>query len=118
MTIAVTTPTGQVGSHLVRSLLRAGERPRLLVRDAGKLDREVVERVEIVELDQGDHDAVLAATEGVAALYWVDPPTADEDPAAGYARLGAVAAAAVARNRIPRTVFQSSVRRRASPRGR
>jgi len=32
MTIAVTTPTGHVGSHVVRMLCQAGVRPRVLLR--------------------------------------------------------------------------------------
>ena len=36
MTIAVTTPTGHVGSHVVRMLCQAGVRPRVLLR-AGRL---------------------------------------------------------------------------------
>ncbi|PJJ73326.1 uncharacterized protein YbjT (DUF2867 family) [Diaminobutyricimonas aerilata] len=108
MTIAVTTPTGNVGSRLVPLLVQAGERPRVLARDAAKLSDAVRAAADVVEVDQGDADAVVAATEGVDALYWVDPPTEDDDPAAGYARMGAVAARAVRENGIPRVVFQSS----------
>jgi len=36
MTIAVTTPSGHVGSHVVRMLCQAGVRPRVLLR-AGRL---------------------------------------------------------------------------------
>ncbi|ACQ82287.1 NmrA family protein [Beutenbergia cavernae DSM 12333] len=108
MKIAVTTPTGQVGRRLVPLLLQAGERPTLLVRDAARLDPHVRAASDVVELDLGDVDAVVAATAGVDALYWVDPPTQDDDPAAGYARVGAVGAHAVQENGIPRVVFQSS----------
>jgi uncharacterized protein YbjT (DUF2867 family) len=53
---------------------------------------------------------VVRATEGADALFWVDPPTtSDDDPAAGYARMGASAARAVEQNVITRTVFLSSV---------
>jgi hypothetical protein len=41
--IAVTTPTGNVGSHVVRMLCQAGVRPRLLLRNpAGSTPRCVV----------------------------------------------------------------------------
>ena len=63
----------------------------------------------MVEGDQGDLTAVAGATAGAGALYWVNPPTDDDDPVAGHARTGEVAAAAVTENAVPRVVFQSSV---------
>jgi uncharacterized protein YbjT (DUF2867 family) len=108
MTIVVTTPTGHVGSHVTRLLIQAGERPRVLVRDASRLAEEVRAAVDVVELDQGDGAAVRDATVGASALFWVDPPTDDDDPIEGYARMGASAADAVSANGIPRVVFQSS----------
>ena len=109
MKIVVTTPTGKVASKVVRVLLQAGMRPTLFLRDAGRVDPEVRDRVDVVEGDQLDADDVVRATEGADALYWVDPPTGADDPIAAYARLGENAAYAVAENTIPRTVFQSSV---------
>ncbi|MDA3627127.1 NAD(P)H-binding protein [Saccharopolyspora sp. WRP15-2] len=107
--IVVTTPTGHVGSRVVQLLLQAGVRPTLLLRAPDKLDAATHDRVDVVQGDQGDADAVIRATEGADCLFWVDPPTPDDDPAAGYARMGATAARAVRENDIPRTVFLSSV---------
>lgn len=107
--IAVTTPTGNVGSRVTRLLVQAGERPTLLLRDAARLAPELRAHCDIHELDQGDTEAVVRATAGVTALYWVNPPTSDEDPVAGHLRMGESAAAAVRENGIPRVVFQSSV---------
>jgi uncharacterized protein YbjT (DUF2867 family) len=107
--IAVSTPTGNVGREVTRLLVRAGIRPRALVRDPGRLDRDVREHVDAVTVDLGDLDAVVEATKGVDALFWVDPPTFAADPVAEYARVGANAAHAVTANGIARTVFQSSV---------
>lgn len=109
MTVAVTTPTGSVGRPLVAALLRAGVRPRVLVRDPRHLDSAVLEQVDVITVDLLDREAVVAATRGVSALYWVDPPTDGPDPVADHARCGATAAHAVAVNGIDRTVFQSSV---------
>ncbi len=109
MKIVVTTPTGNVGSRVVRLLLQAGVTPTLLLRHPERLDPAVRSRAEVVQADQRDADAVLHATRGADALYWVDPPTGEDDPVAASARLGAVAARAVSANRIARTVFQSSV---------
>jgi uncharacterized protein YbjT (DUF2867 family) len=109
MKIAVTTPTGKVGSRVTRLLLQAGVRPTLLPRDPAKLDEQTRELVDLVQCDQLDPDAVLRATEGADALFWVDPPVEDEDPTAAYARAGSHAARAVQEHGISRTVFQSSV---------
>lgn len=107
--IAVTTPTGNVGRQVAEMLVRAQLRPTVLVRDAGRLDPAVREHVDAVEVDQLDGDGVVAATEGIDALFWVDPPSTADDPIADYARAGANAARAVTENSIARTVFQSSV---------
>jgi len=109
MKIAVTTPTGHVGSRVVHLLVQAGTRPILLVRDPTKLDPAIRTRVDVAQLDQGDADAVAGATEDVDALFWVNPPGSDPDPVAGYARMGAAGARAVEQNRIARTVFLSSI---------
>jgi uncharacterized protein YbjT (DUF2867 family) len=115
MTIAVTTPTGNVGSHVARLLAQAGVRPRLLLRDPGRLDaglRDLVEqdRVELAVGDQRDAGYVAAATSGAEAVFWVHPDDwSRPDPDADAERTGAGLAAAMRRNRIPRVVFQSSV---------
>ncbi|MGW5329127.1 NAD(P)H-binding protein [Streptomyces sp. NPDC004014] len=109
MRIAVTTPTGNVGRHVVTMLLRAGIRPRVLARDPGRLDPGVRREVDAVAVDQRDAEAVVAATAGVDALFWVDPPSAGEDPLADYAAATKSVASAVAANGIARTVFLSSV---------
>jgi uncharacterized protein YbjT (DUF2867 family) len=93
---------------VVRLLLQAGVRPTVLMRDAGRLDSETRALVDVVVADQRDAGAVLAATEGADALYWVSPPTDADDPVAAHAELGALAARAVTENGIARTVFQSS----------
>jgi len=109
MKLVVTTPTGNVGSHVTRILIQAGLRPTLLVRDAGRLAPEIRDRADVVEGDQLRADDVVRATEGADALYWVNPPTGAEDPLAAHAQLGEIAAKAVTDNSIPRVVFQSSV---------
>jgi uncharacterized protein YbjT (DUF2867 family) len=107
--ITVTTPTGNVGRHVVEMLVRAGVRPTVLVRDPARMDAAVLERVDAVPVDQRDADAVVAATKGTDALFWVDPPTFADDPSADYALATDAVARAVSENQISRTVFQSSV---------
>ena len=73
MRIAVTTPTGNVGRHVVAALVRAGVRPRVLLRDPGRLAPGIRDEVDAVRGDQYDAEAVVAATRDIDALYWVDP---------------------------------------------
>lgn len=108
MTIAVTTPTGNVGRHLLRLVVQAGERPRVLVRDPARPDDDVRDLVDAVATDQLDADSVVAATAGVDAVYWVDPPNRLDDPLEGYRLATDALLAAVRENGIRRVVFQSS----------
>lgn len=109
MDIALTTPSGNVGRHLVGHLVRAGVRPRVLTRHPDALDPLHADHVDAREVDLFDADAVAAATEGVDACYLVVPSLESEDPVADYARIGAGFAAAMAANGVARTVLQSSV---------
>ena len=110
VTVAVTTPTGHVGSQLVRMLVQSGVRPRLLLRHPDRLDAELRHHVELAVGDQRDADYVVKATRGAEAVYWVHPDDWSlPDPDADAERTGEGLAAAMRLNRIPRVVFQSSI---------
>ncbi len=92
--IVVTTPTGNIGRHVVRHLLDAGEALRLIVRDPSKLAPDVRDRVEVVEGSHGDAAVVDRAFRGADAVFWLCPPTPSPTPAAAtvdFARPGAEA---------------------------
>ncbi|MEU9278443.1 NAD(P)H-binding protein [Streptomyces sp. NPDC048341] len=107
--IVVTTPTGRIGSRLVRRLLDQGCALRLVARDASRLDQEVSEQVELVEGSHEDPAVLDKALPGADALFWLVPP----NPAApstmehylSFARAGA---AAVARHGVSHLVGVSS----------
>jgi uncharacterized protein YbjT (DUF2867 family) len=110
VTIAVTTPTGHVGSHVARLLCQAGVRPRLLVRNPDRLDAGLRDLAELAVGDQRDAGYVAEATRGAEAVFWVHPDDwSRPDPDADAERAGEGLAAAMRQNRIPRVVFQSSV---------
>jgi uncharacterized protein YbjT (DUF2867 family) len=109
MKIVVTTPTGNVGSRVVRLLLQAGVRPTLFLRDRHKLDDATRALVDVFEGDQRDAEAVRRATAGADAVYWVSPPTDAPDPVASHASMGRLVADAVRENGVGRVVFQSSI---------
>ncbi len=110
VTIAVTTPTGHVGSQVTRLLCQAGVRPRLLLRNPGRLDPELRDQAELAVGDQRDAGYVAEATRGADAVLWVHPDDwTRPDPDADAERTGEGLAAAMRQNQIPRVVFQSSV---------
>lgn len=109
MRIAVTTPNGHVGQHLVPILVRAGIRPLLLTRTPSRVPRDLHHYVDIVRADSWNAEEIVAATSGADALYWVTPSPSSADPLADYARGADALVSAVRRNGIRRVVFQSSV---------
>lgn len=109
MKIAITTPQGNVGRHLVPMLIRAGTTPVLLTRHPENVADAVAQHVDLVEMDARKPDQVVSATRGIDAIYWVDPPAESADPLTDYHRATDAIAAAVSANRIGRVVFQSSV---------
>ena len=110
MTIAITTPTGHVGSRVVQLLVQAGIRPIVLVRDPARLDPDLRELVDVAQGDLNDRDYVRSATQGVDSLLWVVPESfTSEDPLGDMTRLADTAAAVVDGNGIARVVLISSV---------
>ncbi len=107
--IAVTTPTGHVGSRVVRLLLQAGVQPRALVRVPGRLRAEVRERVEVRTGDLTDAAFLRGALAGVRSLFLVDPtPHIVADPVGDSDRFGALVVDAVRECGVGRVVFVSS----------
>lgn len=109
MRIAVTTPMGHVGRHVTTMLIRAGVRPLLLARRPEKIPQMVRSHADVVQADSTNPEQVTAATQGVDALYWVDPSVMSADPLIDYAAATHAMVEAVTANRIGRVVFQSSV---------
>lgn len=92
--IVVTTPTGNIGQHVLRHLMEASEPLRVIARDPAKLPETIRDRVEIIEGSHGDAAVVGRAFEGADAVFWLCPPTPAETPAAAtieFTRPGAEA---------------------------
>ena len=105
----MTTPNGHVGQYVVRHLVRAGIRPRVLAHHPETLDPAVREHVDARAVDLCDAGQVAAHTRDLDACFLVIPPLGGPDPVAEYERIGTGVAEALAANRVPRTVLQSSV---------
>jgi uncharacterized protein YbjT (DUF2867 family) len=76
--IVITTPTGDIGSQVLRQLLERStsstEELRVIVRDPAKLAPAVRDRVDIVTGSHGDADIVNRAFDGADAVFWLVPP--------------------------------------------
>jgi uncharacterized protein YbjT (DUF2867 family) len=112
MKIAVTTPTGHVGSAVADYLLDFGNdvKVKLLCRRSKDLVHFVQRGAELAIGSQDDGDYLTKATRDVDALLWVTPPGYGSDDLRGFQnRLGKAAARAVRTNRISRVVNLSSL---------
>jgi len=111
MKIAITTPTGNIGSKLVRKLLAESDHQLiLLARNASKLKDAEQKGAAIAEGDLQDKDYVIRATRDVDTLFWVHPPKYDADDFVDYYReLAEIGAEAIKTNEIKNVVFISSM---------
>ena len=109
MAIVVTTPTGNIGSRVVERLLEAGAEVAVIARHPERLPEGVRARARVHRGSSDDPKAVIEATEGAEALFWLTPPSlSDPDPRAYYDRFRAAAVAALEANGVPRVVHLSS----------
>ena len=77
--IVVTTPTGQIGHHVVRHCLGHGEPVRVIARDPSRLPGEIRDRVEVVQGSHGDASVMNEALAGADALFWLVAPNPRAD---------------------------------------
>lgn len=95
--IVITTPTGQIGSQLLNTLLseapRRGEELRVIARDPGKLPDAVHAGADVIAGSHGETEVVDRAFAGADAVFWVAPsnPRAAslEDAYSGFTRAAA-----------------------------
>jgi uncharacterized protein YbjT (DUF2867 family) len=112
MKIAITTPSGHVGSAATDYLLDFGGdiQVKLLARRRQNLDRFVRRGAEVAIGSQDDKEFMASATRDVDALLWVTPPGfGSDDVRALQNRVGKAAAFAIRSNQIPRVVNLSSI---------
>jgi uncharacterized protein YbjT (DUF2867 family) len=76
--ILITTPTGDIGSQVLRTLLdrapASGEKLRVIVRDPARLPGPVRDQVDVITGSHGDAGVVDRAFAGADAVFWVVPP--------------------------------------------
>ena len=72
--IVVTTPTGNIGSQVLKDLLANKEPIRVIVRDPDRLAPEARKRVEVVVGSHGDSAVDTRAFQDADSVFWVVPP--------------------------------------------
>ena len=111
MRIAIATPTGNVGSKVVKNLIEDGRHELiLLARKPEKVSEAHSRGARIEQGDIENADYVKRATKWVNALFWVvpsDPATTDYRGRAR--RIAENAASAIRENNVERVVFLSSM---------
>jgi uncharacterized protein YbjT (DUF2867 family) len=111
--IVITTPTGQIGSQVLRTLLDSGEEIRAIVRDASDLPAGVRKgSIDIIEGSHGDAAVVDKAFAGADAVFWLTPPDS-RAPSVEAAFVGFTrpAAEAFKRHEVGRVVAVSALGR-------
>ena len=109
MKIAIVTPAGNIGSHLVEYLRKASAELVLLDRKPERLPEAVRNQAEIRQGDMADKEFLIEATQGVEALFWLTPYSLSEPHQdARYEKLMSSVSGAVTENSIPYVVNLST----------
>ncbi|KAK9761304.1 hypothetical protein K7432_013899 [Basidiobolus ranarum] len=74
---AITGPTGNTGSVLVDTLLKAKTKIRVIIRDESKQQEFIEKGCEVAVADLKDVEALKKAFEGVTGAYLMNPPAYD-----------------------------------------
>jgi len=110
--IVITTPTGNIGSQVLKDLLSKSEPIRVIVRNPDRLAPEARKRAEVVVGSHGDGAVVTTAFQDADSVFWVVPPdprAASVDAAyVGFAR---PAVTALRQQRVKRVVGVSALGR-------
>ncbi|WP_328323232.1 NAD(P)H-binding protein [Kribbella sp. NBC_00382] len=110
--IVLTTPTGDIGSQLLKLLLDSDEDLRVIVRDPAKLPDAVHGRVDIVTGSHGDPEVVGKAFADADAVFWVVPPDSHSvSLEAAFSGFTGVAAEAFASSGVSHVVGVSALGR-------
>jgi len=110
--VVVTTPTGNIGSQVLKDLLTSKEPIRVIARDPDRLSPEARKRVEVVVGSHGESAVVTRAFQNADSVFWVVPP----DPTAAsveaaYVEFARPAAEALRQQGVKRVVGVSALGR-------
>jgi len=109
MSIVITTPTGNIGSHTLKRLLNAGADVSVIVRRPEKLSDSIRSRVKVHQGSLTDAALVTKAFRGARAVLWITPPDLTQPDVVEYHNeMGRVAATAIKENKVLYVVNISS----------
>jgi uncharacterized protein YbjT (DUF2867 family) len=110
MIIAIAGVSGNTGKVAAETLLAAGHRIRVIVRDAAKGTPWKARGAEVAIADLNDEAALTAALTGVQAAYLLIPPNGETLDFRGHqASVTHAIAGAAEKTELPHLVFLSSV---------
>ncbi len=113
--IVVTTPTGKIGSQVLKNLLDASADVRVVARDPAKLAPEVHDKVEVVQGSLDDEEVLTRAFEGAESIFLVTAPSfATNNVMESYLRFARPARCAIQRKGVKRIVTVSVLGRGTS----
>jgi uncharacterized protein YbjT (DUF2867 family) len=111
--ITLTTPTGNIGSKVLRHLIEDASketRIRVIARKPGRLPEDILDRIEVIEGDSHDEAVLRSALEGASALFWCQPDVPEApDYIGAYEEWSEIARAAIDATGVPRVVAIASV---------
>jgi uncharacterized protein YbjT (DUF2867 family) len=106
----ITGATGNVGSVAAETLLAAGEKVRVVVRDAAKAAGLKARGAEVFVADLEDHDALARAVRGAAGVFLLSPPDKSaQDFIAERKQLTLAQVSTLAAEKVPHVVLLSSI---------
>lgn len=73
--IVITTPTGQIGGKVLKSLTRSQERLRVIARDPSKIPADLRGKVEVIQGTHDDAEVLSRALKGASQLFYIVPPS-------------------------------------------
>ena len=115
MMITLTTPTGKIGSQVLKNLLDANATVRVVARDPAKLAPEVRARLEVVQGSMDDEQVLNRAFEGAESVFHVVAPSfAADDVMESYLQFARPAARAIQSQGVKRVVAVSALGRGTS----
>jgi uncharacterized protein YbjT (DUF2867 family) len=107
--LVVTTPTGQIGRHVLARLVAAAEPVRAVVRDRTRIEPDLAARADVVEGSHADPATLARALDGAEAVFWCIPPdNRIPDPRECYLGFSRPLAEALTGSSVRRVVMVSS----------
>lgn len=106
----VTGATGHTGSVVAETLLSAGKKVRVVVRDAAKAERLKKLGAEVAVADLTNQAALARAVRGAEGVFWLSPPdNAAKDFVAERQRVTQQQVDTFAAEKVPHVVLLSSI---------